>query len=146
MNGTTNGTTNKPRVKNGRLSPAPTSLEEAVRRQRYVGGEIARIQGQLDDPDREARLGASAVAYAQWRQRAGDVLRAFRCEARLFAEWVDIVYLSSGRELLSEAYALLKTLERETDFDPPEKDLMRKLDAHFNNNNNEAEASERKTA
>lgn len=96
----------------------PRSIAQARARLAVLDRALARINKQLEDRSR-AR---------QWRQRAEHAYTKFADERDRLRVWL----LAAEHPLFRASYELLKTLrEQDVDFDPPELELLAKLDAHF---------------
>ena len=112
---------------NGKISE-PTSLAWARWRQEQLQFETAKIINQLAVPRDET------ATYLDWRQRASRMLGRFQEEERQYSEWIkkrEAVRVSKGEQLLRDARDVLKTLSDEVDFDPPELELLTRLNEHF---------------
>lgn len=107
----------------GDLTP-PKSVAAALRRVKDLRREIQRIDLQLVNPARPARLG-SAAAYDAWRKRADGARRLFRKELQLTEDWVAERAKTAGAvELLGRAREILEDVELE----PEEEALAREID------------------
>ena len=121
----------RPLLKHGKVIP-PATLAEAVRLWSESAAEVRRIEAQLADPARPTRYPTMAE-FDDWKASAKRALALFRSAA---AQYGDLVLASEhdqveAADLFRAAYALLKVLEEDVDFEAPETALMRRLDAYF---------------
>jgi len=108
----------RPRLNRGRLIP-PESVRKAHERLTTLEHEVKSIDKQLADPSR---------ANADWRRSATAARDLLASERRQIQAWL----ATAEHPLFKEAYELLRTLRTENcDFDPPELDLITRLDKHF---------------
>ncbi len=110
----------------GQLVP-PGTLSEGTERHRLLAREIARIESQVNDPNRA--LNRDPAEYAEWRRAATHYLNAFKKEEKLLGQWIE--KRRKAEPLFVQAYELLKKLELEIDFEDDESELMKKLDEYF---------------
>jgi hypothetical protein len=114
----------QPDLDRGKLRP-PASIKQAHERLQLLNREISNIDEQLADAVRRKRLGAQ---YFRWCGSAEHARQLFLSERRQLKTWLE----EAEHPLFRAAYELLKTLRRqEVDFDPPELELINKLDNHF---------------
>lgn len=113
--------------KNGALPP-PESLAQALERAGALRKEIERIDLQVINPARVAKLGPEG--HAIWRKRALGAQRLFRRELALLEAWV-AERAREGRAavLLAEVRAAYATtLRAGLDLEPDEWAVKRKID------------------
>ncbi len=107
----------------------PESIADARRRLELLDREIARIEGQLADPERRKRIGLQGW-YDGWRKSATNALTLFRLEREQLRAWVDVATC----DLLKLAYDTLKSVQEDEGdefFDETELALIDRLDKHF---------------
>lgn len=114
------------RLKNGQLHPAPTDAALARKRAMRLAAECARIEGQLNDPQRRVKFNANPLgpSFEHWHRSAEQALRLHNMELRLLNEWLE----NHSAGMLRKARDLFVTLvEDDCDFDEHEKKFIDEL-------------------
>jgi hypothetical protein len=114
------------RLNHGKLIP-PASIRQARERSNALAHEISLIDKRLMNTERRANFDTEQLFLA-WVTRTKSARVLLKAELSQLRAWL----MAAEHPLFKDAYKLLKTLESEDcDFDPPELELISRLDRYF---------------